>query len=217
MNRYELNFIIPSPGDSVTLAEFSPNGQFLAVGDQDLTSLYILDKLTGFHPKVSAITLGQPTALVWETDETFYVGLNDGYFIHYRINFKRDILVEGAMNGYLRREGFPITSMALDAGSTTLVVSVGPAVFAFRRIRATSRFLLSINHDGKLMQLEANSDSSPISQLTSASGRIREPPRFHFQDPFHLPQTMCSSSHSADNISCKAHNVPVKIQLHSHC
>ena len=147
MDPYELNFTIPSPADSSTFMEFSPNGRFLAVGDQELSSLHVLDKPAGFHPKISAITLGQPTALVWETDGTFFVGLSDGYFIHHKINLRNNRLVEGTVNGSLREEGLPVTAMALGADSRTLVVSVGAKVFAFRRIHNTSTCCPLPNHD----------------------------------------------------------------------
>ena len=199
MNDYELDFTIPSPGTSTIFVEFSPNGRFLAVGDQDLSSLYILDKLAGFYPNISATTLAEPTALVWETTETFYVGLGDGHFFHYRIYPKEKRLVQGIPNGSLRGEGFPITAMALDAESRTLVVSMGPSVFAFRRFRATSKFYL-LDHGGKLTCLEANSASLPVSQPASTSRGIREPQPHHFRGPFALLQTTCLSSRSAGNI-----------------
>jgi hypothetical protein len=148
MNDYELDFTIPSPGISTTFVEFSPDGRFLAVGDQRLSSLYILDKFAAFHPTIAVTTLAAPTAIVWETTETFYVGLRDGHFFHYRVYPKEKQLVQGVPNGFLRDEGFPITAMALDAESRTLVVSVGPGVFAFRRVRATSKFYL-LKHGGK--------------------------------------------------------------------
>ncbi|KAF9790741.1 hypothetical protein BJ322DRAFT_1104389 [Thelephora terrestris] len=140
MDNYELNFTIPSPGISTAFLEFSPSGRFLAVGDKGLSSLYILDKLAGFHPKLCATLSAAPTALVWETNETFYVGSSDGYFVHFRVYPKENQLVEGFGNGCLRKEGFPITAMALDVESRTLVISVGPSVFAFRRRGSTSEF-----------------------------------------------------------------------------
>ena len=137
MSRYELNFTVPSPGNSTTFMDFSTNGRFLAVGDRDFSSLYILDRFAGFHPKISAVTLAPPTSLVWETAETLYVGMNDGHFVHYRVDLKENKLAEIARNCYLREGGFPINAMALDAGSRTLVTSAGPGVFVFRRTRAT--------------------------------------------------------------------------------
>jgi WD40 repeat protein len=137
---YELNFTVSSPGKSTTFIEFSPNGRFLVVGDRDLSSLYILDRLTGFHPTISAATPAVPTALVWETPKTFYVGLGDGCIIHYRIDLAGKKLVKGAVNGLFRGTS-PTTAIALDAESKTLVLSVGPDVFVLRRIRATGRFI----------------------------------------------------------------------------
>jgi WD40 repeat protein len=137
---YELNFTISSPGKSITLIEFSPNGRFLAVGDRGLSSLYILDRLTGFHPTISATTPAEPTALVWETPKTFYVGLGDGRIIHYRIDLAGKKLVKGAVNG-LFYGASPTTAIALDAESKTLVLSVGSDVFVLRRIRTTGRFI----------------------------------------------------------------------------
>lgn len=137
MDHYELNFTIPSPGGSIAFMEFSPNSRFLAVGDRDSSSLYILDRLAGFHPTISAATPAEPTALVWETSKALYVGLNDGRFVHYRIDPGSNKLVKGATNGFFHC-GFPATAVALDAESKTLVLSVGPDVFAFRRVRTTS-------------------------------------------------------------------------------
>lgn len=145
MGLYSLIFTVPSPSKSAKFMEFSPDGRFLAVGDRDHSMLYILDRLAGFYPKISATMFAHPTALVWETSETFYVGLSNGYFVHYQIDLKGNRLAEGVVDCFLRDEGFPITEMALDAESRTLVMSVGPGVFVFRRIRATSEFHLLIN------------------------------------------------------------------------
>jgi hypothetical protein len=82
---YNLNSTVYSPGKSTTFVKFSLNGRFLAVGDQGGPSLFILDKITGFHPTISATTPAEPTALVWETSKAFYVGLSDRCFIHYQI------------------------------------------------------------------------------------------------------------------------------------
>lgn len=82
MANYELTFAIPFPGKSIAFMEFSPNGRFLAVGDATPSFLFVLDRLAGFHPIVSAATPAEPTALVWESSKTFYVGTNDVRFIH---------------------------------------------------------------------------------------------------------------------------------------
>ena len=119
--------------------EFSPTGRFLAVGDKNF-SLHILDKLTGFHPVVSSTTLCEPSALVWETSKTLYLGLNNGVFIHYRIDLEEKKLVEGFVNSIFHG-AFPVTAIALDADSKTLVLSVGPGVFALRRTHGTGMSL----------------------------------------------------------------------------
>lgn len=139
MTHYDLNFTVSSPGNSIMFVEFSPNGRFLAVGDWGFSSLHILDKLAGFHSTISVATPAKPTALVWETSKAFYVGLSDGRFIQYRIDTGGGRLVKGAVNN-LFHGVFPATAIALDAESRTLVLSVGPDVFAFRRVRATSMF-----------------------------------------------------------------------------
>ena len=196
MDCYELNFAVPSPGNSTVFVEFSPNGRFLAVGDWDSSSLYILNRLAGFHPTISAATPAKPTALVWETSKTLYVGLNDGRFIHYRIDLGNTKLVKGTTNSFFYG-GFPTTAIALDMESRTLVMSVGPDVFAFRRVRATSEFHSLTNHGGKLTWVEVNSASSEISRAASISKEtlaIRLP---HFQDPSVLPPTTHSSSRFA--------------------
>ncbi|KAF9642055.1 hypothetical protein BDM02DRAFT_3133357 [Thelephora ganbajun] len=144
MDCYELTFTISSPGKSIVFMEFSPNGRFLAVGDRHSSSLYILDRFAGFHPTISATTPAKPTALVWETSKTFYVGLSDGRFIYYQIDLRGSKLVKGAVNSFFHGS-FPMTAIALDAESKTLVLSVGPDVFAFRRIRATSEFRFVAN------------------------------------------------------------------------
>ena len=135
--------------------EFSPNGRFLAVGDQE-SSLYILDRLSGFFSPILAATPATPTALVWETSETFYVGLNDGRFIHYRIDWESNKLVRGTVNSFFRGP-YPVTAIALDAESKTLVLSVGPDVFASRRIHSTSTFYSLANQSRKLTLLEVHS------------------------------------------------------------
>ena len=193
MDRYELNFAVHSPGSSTIFVEFSPNGRFLAVGDWDSSSLYILDRLAGFHPSISATMPAKPTALVWETSKTLYVGLNDGRFIHYRIDLGSTKLVKGATNSFFHG-GFPVTAVALDMESRTLVLSVGPDVFAFRRVRATSKFRSLMSRGGKLTRVEVNSTSPAISQAVSI---LKETPAIRLprsQDLFVSPPTMCSLS-----------------------
>jgi len=104
-----------------------------------MSSLFILDRLAGFHPTISSVTPTEPTALVWETSKAFYVGLGDGRFIYYEIDLRGKRLAEGPMNS-LFRGAFPVTAMALSAEAETLVLSVGLEVLAFRRIHATSMF-----------------------------------------------------------------------------
>ena len=144
MVHYVLNSAIPSPGSSsAVFVEFSPNGRFLAVGDHVFSSLYVLDRLAGFHPTISATTPAEPTALVWENSKEFYVGLSDGRFIHYRVDLRYNKLVEGFANNAFYG-GLPVTAIALDGESRTLVLSEGLDVFAFRRVCATSAFYLPI-------------------------------------------------------------------------
>lgn len=142
MAYYKLEYTVPLPGSYASFIEFSPNGRFLAVGDQHSPSLYLLDRRSGFHPTLSAITPEKPTALIWETSEAFYVGLADGRFTYYRIDLRGEKLAEGATTHSFRGvfPAFPVTAMALNADSQTLVASVGPEVFAFRRIYGTRKF-----------------------------------------------------------------------------
>ena len=140
MDRYILSFTIPSPGISASFTEFSPNGRFLAVGDRISSSLFILDRLAGFHPTISTTAPAEPTALVWESSKEFYVGLSDGRFIHYRVDLSGNKLVQGVTNNTFYG-GFAITAISLDPEARTLILSVGPDVFAFRRIYATSMFV----------------------------------------------------------------------------
>jgi hypothetical protein len=139
MVNFELDFTISSPGESIAFMEFSPDCRFLAVGNRSPSFIFILDKLARFHPTISAATPAEPTALVWESSKLFYVGMNDGRFIHYQINLGEKQLVRGVVNNHFHGK-FPITAMALDVESKMLVLSVGPDVFAFRRIRGTSMF-----------------------------------------------------------------------------
>lgn len=173
MDCYELTFTVPSPANSVAFMEFSPNGRFIAIGDRDLRSLYILDRLAGLHPIISAATPTEPTALVWRNSKELYVGLNDGRFIHYRMDLRGNRLVKGATNNTFYG-GLPATAIALDAESRTLILSVGPEVFAFRRIWATSTFYLLTNRGSKLTLLKPNSASLAIFQAASTSSEIPE-------------------------------------------
>ena len=199
MAHYELTFTVPSPGRHTTFTEFSPCGRFLAVGDRDVSSLYILDRGAGFHPTLSAITPAKPTSLVWEDSQVFYVGLGDGRFMHYRIDSKDKTLVEGITNDSFRG-AFPITAMALDIESKTLVLSVGPGVFAFRKIRTTSMCHLRMNWNSRLTLLKANFASSAPYQAVSIFQAILEVRPPHSQDPFLLPPTIRSLSRFAANI-----------------
>jgi len=192
MVHYELNFTVPSPGNFTTFLEFSPNGRFLAVGDRD-SSLHILDGLTGFHPVISATTPTKPTALVWETSKSLYVGFSDGRFTYYQIDLGGNKLVKGFTNSYLYGR-FPATAIALDVESRTLVLSVGPDVFAFRRIRATSKPHSFTDQPNKLMSVETNSASSAIYRVVSISKESRET-QLRFQDLFVLPPTTPLLSH----------------------
>lgn len=189
MDCYKLNFTISSPGNSTEFVEFSSNSRYLAVGDRN--SLYILDRLTGFHPTISTIAPAKPTALVWESPKTFYVGLSDGRFIHYQIDLRGKRLVKGYTNNRFRG-GIPITAIALDMESETLVLSLGPEVFAFRRVRATSKFYSTMNQNSKLTWVEANSTSPEISQTVSNSKKLPENESLRFRDPFVSPPTTSS-------------------------
>ena len=144
MDCYEQTFTVDSPAEFTSFMEFSPNGQFLAVGDRDSSSLYILNELAGFCPAIFDATPGTPTALAWETSGTFYVGLSNGRFIHYQIDLGGNKLVRGTVNDRFHGP-FPVTAIALDAESKTLVISVGPEVFALQRVRTTSMSYLLTN------------------------------------------------------------------------
>lgn len=139
MTFYHLTSSIRSPGGSTTFLEFSPDSQFLAIGDRDLSSLFILDGRTGYYPNLCATTPAKPTALVWDTTETFYVGLSNGCFVHYQIDLETYQLAKGTVNTTLRGV-FPVTAMALSEGSMVLALSVGPDVFIFHRIH-TGEFI----------------------------------------------------------------------------
>lgn len=195
---YKLNFTISSPSKTTTFVEFSPDGRFLAIGDRCLSALFILDKIAGFHPTISATMPADPTALVWETSKTFYVGLSDGRFVYYQIDLGNRKLVKGPVNNFFYGV-FPATAIALDAESRTLALSVGPEVFVFRRIRATSAFHLPVNWISELTLPKVHSTSSPIFQADSISNVTlgSRPP--HSQGLSVLPPTIHSSSHFADS------------------
>ena len=114
--------------------EFSPNGRFLAVGHGS-PSLCLLDKTSGFYPKISDAMPTYPTSLVWETSKSFYVGLCDGRFVYYEIDLRGKQLVMGSIDSRFRG-AFPVTAIALNKESNILAVSVGPEVYVFRRIHA---------------------------------------------------------------------------------
>lgn len=195
MASYKLNFTVASPARSTTFVEFSPNGRFLAVGDRDSSSLFILDRLAGFHPTISSTMPSSPTALVWEAAKAFYIGLGNGHFIYYQIDLGGRKLVKGAVNCIFHGV-FPVTAIALDVESKTLVLSIGPEVFALRRIRTTSTFHSLMNWGSSgLTWLEVNSASSPTSQAASILKVTPEaqPPRS--QDQSVLPLTTHSSLH----------------------
>jgi hypothetical protein len=188
MASYELNSVVPSPAYYTTFIEVSPDGRFLAVGDRDLRSLYILDRSAGFHPILSAPTLESPTALVWETSAAFYVGMADGRFTYYTINLEDKKLVKEKTNSAFRG-GFPITAMALDRESRTLALSVGPEVFAFRRIHATSTFRSSMTQNSRLTLLKANL-VSPATYRVDSILRMNLGGWFlRSREPFVLPPT----------------------------
>lgn len=189
MVRYQLDFTVPSPGKFLSFMEFSPSGRFLALGDRVSSVLYILDSFAGYHTTISAITLAKPTALVWETSKTFYVGSSDGRFTHYQINLRGDALVQGAVNSRFYGQ-FPITSIALNTESKILVLSVGPDVFLFRRINPSSMFHSLTDYDNKFTIFEANSTLLPKYQTTSISKENPGTRLPHSQDRFFSPPTI---------------------------
>jgi hypothetical protein len=206
MVHYKLDFTVSSPAGSATFLDFSLNGRFLVVGDCDPPSLHILDQLAGFHPTISFITPAEPTALVWETSKAFYVGFEDGRFTHYRINLSERRLVEGTTNNFFRG-AFPMTAMALDSESKTLVLSVGPEVFAFRRVHNTSTFLccLLTNRSSRLTILEASFVLLPTSQTVSTSKKPPEPQLPHSQRQSVSPPTTRLLLHFVAKISREMH------------
>ena len=212
MAHYELNFTVPSPGTHTKFIEFSPCGRFLAVGDEDSSSLHILDRRAGFHPTLSATTPAKPASLVWETPGSFYAGFCNGNFTRYRINPADEKLVECVTNR-LFRGALPITAMALDVESKTLVLSVGPGVFVLRRICETSKFR-TINQSSTLISFKTNSASSPTYQVDSVfqpilGGRFLLSPKRSA-----LPPTIRSSSRLAVNTSRKARTISYQSLTH---
>ncbi|KAF9644391.1 hypothetical protein BDM02DRAFT_3131799 [Thelephora ganbajun] len=144
MDGYKLYCTINAPVSSIHFMEFSTNGRFLAVGGEGSNVLYILDKLAGFRPTLSANLFANPASLVWESATKFYVGLSDGRFVDYRIDLANKRLAKGTTNSSLRG-GLPATAIAIDAESKTLALAVGPDVFALRRVNRTGEFHLVAN------------------------------------------------------------------------
>lgn len=136
MDDYKLCYTINVPVTSILFMEFSTNGRFLAVAEEGHRIIYVLEESKGFYPTFSAKLSANPTSLVWESSAKFYVGLSDGRFVDYRVDLINQRLAKGTTNSYLYG-GFPATAIAIDAKSTTLALSVGPDVFAFRRINRT--------------------------------------------------------------------------------
>jgi len=201
MDYYELDFTIPSPESDTKFVEFSPNGRFLAVGDEGFPSFCILDRLAGFYPTISVATLAEPTALVWETSNTLYVGLGDGCFIYYAVDPVGKRLVKGPTNR-LFRGGFPVTAISLDAESRTLVLSVGPDVFAFRRVRVTGKCCFPTKQGSKLTGVDRR---IPFCRKHLKSLQLQKRPRkpsspvpkihlFHFQQ--YASRRVLSTKHS---------------------
>lgn len=188
MDSYKLEYSLRSPTNYPVFAEFSPDGRFLAVGDRSGSKIYLLDRLVGFNPKISANMREKPTALVWESCEAFYVGLVDGRLTHFRINLKDEELVEGTSTcsfcGVF--PVLPIRAMALDVCSETLVVAMGPEVFAFRRIRSTSTCHSLMNQDIGTHGFQDN--FRLIANLSSRFNLTNDPGR-----PAPLPRAICFS------------------------
>ena len=179
--------------------EFSPNGRFLAVGDQDTSSLYILDRLAGFYSLTPSVTPATPTALVWETGKTFYVGLSDGRFIHYRIDLGGRRLVRGIMNVF-HHGALPVTAIGLDVESKTLVLSLGPAIYAFRRTSTISKSDFPTNWSSKLILLKVIFDLPSTFQAASISKENLEKKLLRSLGLFASPQTTRLSSPSVVRI-----------------
>jgi hypothetical protein len=195
MTLYEAEFTVPAPGDYTTYLEFSPNGRFLAVGESmDPPSVSLLDGQVGFGRKISTITQGIPTAHVWESSGSFFVGFGNGRITNYRIDSKEENLVKGITTHPFRGvfPVFPITAMALNANSETLAVAMGPDIFAFRRINAKSKLLSSTNQGFGLTFLKAIFVLSPeypvgfILQMISGGRTLRS------REPFALVPEICS-------------------------
>ena len=201
MSNYELSSTVPSPGKHVTFIEFSPGGRFLAVGDLDSSSIYILDSRTGFHQTLSGVTPATPQALVWESPMTFYVGLTTGIFIHYKIDpgpgGKR--LVAGFVNNVFHGN-LPMTAMALDTESRILVVSVGPGVYAFRRARATGGL-----HFPTEFEQNADVTKDEFHDVSFMTGRLVPPGGYVCLESF--PRSICFATNKKVVVTLPPHHI----------
>ena len=136
MDDYELCYTINVPATSILFMEFSTTGRFLAVAEGGHGDIHVLEESKGFYPTFSTNLSAMPTSLVWESSTKFYVGLSDGRFVDYGIDLTNQRLTKGTTNSSLYG-GLPATAIAIDAKSTTLVLAIGPDVFAFRRTSRT--------------------------------------------------------------------------------
>ena len=99
----------------------------------------------------------KPTALVWETDEKFYVGLGNGCFFHCQIDLKGNKLVEISANrSFGGCGGFPVMAMALDSECKTMGISVGPGVYVMRRESTAGMFHSLMDQGVQLMSPKRN-------------------------------------------------------------
>ena len=136
MNGYSLQYTILFPGTSVGFMEFSPSGRFLLVGDGRRDRLYVLDRVAGFRPMIETDTISSPTSLTFESSSSFFVGLDDGRFVEYKVDLRSKYLVKGWTNDALQGS-LPVTAMSLNATARILALAVGPGVFVFNRVART--------------------------------------------------------------------------------
>jgi len=185
MVRYHLRYTLQSLEGPVNAMEFSPNGQFLIVGESQPPRLRVLDRLAGFRPVIETDAISQPTSFVFESSTAFLAGHDDGRFVEYRIDLKSRRLIEGWTNNLLRGPS-PVSALALNETSRILALAVGPSVFVFHRISGTGQ-TLSLGHVPKLTSLpgEFQFIANISRYFDLGCNPIRPPP---------IPASLCFSS-----------------------
>lgn len=121
----------------VGVMEFSSCGRLLVVADGHPARLRVLDRTAKFGPTIEVTSPSRPTSLAFGSSTTLLVGLEDGRFVKYTINFETGSLVKGWSNSSLRGPSSAITAISLNKASQVLALVAGPTVFVFTHVPET--------------------------------------------------------------------------------